>query len=71
MLVVDIQTTPEFRAGIPRMLFERRYLNSYDVDRDGKRLLMIKPPTVEQRTIDHVNVVLNWFEELNQRVPGR
>jgi hypothetical protein len=68
---VEIQTTPEFRAGTPKLLFEGNYTNAYDVDPDRKRFLMIKPPTIQQRTIDQVNVVLNWFTELQQRVPTR
>jgi hypothetical protein len=35
---------------------------------DGQRLLMVK--TIEQpATAGRVNVVLNWEEELKQRVP--
>jgi eukaryotic-like serine/threonine-protein kinase len=71
MMAVEIQTTPEFRAGTPKLLFEGNYTNAYDVDPDRKRFLMIKPPTIQQRTIDQVNVVLNWFTELQQRVPAR
>ncbi len=60
MMVVQIQTAPEFRAGTPRLLFEGRYSSPYDVDPDGNRFLMIKPPMIQQRAIDQVNVVLNW-----------
>ena len=63
-MAVDIQTTPEFHAGVPKLLFERRYAPYYDVDADGKRFLMIKRPGVQQTVAYQVNVVLNWFEEL-------
>ena len=39
---------------------------SYDVARDG-RFLMVKPAS--QRSPLRVEVVLNWFEELTERVP--
>ena len=39
---------------------------NYDVSADGKRLLMIK--RAEQTAATQVNVVINWFEELKQRV---
>jgi hypothetical protein len=35
----------------------------------GKRFLMIKPPTIVQRSGDQVTVVLNWFDELRRRAP--
>jgi eukaryotic-like serine/threonine-protein kinase len=73
MMVVDVVTAPTVAAGKPRRLFEKRYQRSpafwpnYDVTADGKRLLMIK--RAEQSAPTHINVVLNWTEELKQRVP--
>jgi WD40-like Beta Propeller Repeat len=66
-----------FTAGTPRMLFEGNYVHGnnealYDVSLDGKRFLMVKPggqgdsPAPQQQ----INIVLNWFEELKQRVPS-
>ena len=42
---------------------------NYDILPDGKQFLMIFPAkqTVEQRL--QINIVLNWLEELKQRVP--
>ncbi len=42
---------------------------SYDVFPDGKRFMMIEE-SVKQPTITHLNVVLNWFEELKRRAPA-
>jgi serine/threonine-protein kinase len=75
MMAVAVQTHPEFTAGQPVALFAGRYARSdpfsvpgYDVALDGQRFLMVKES--EQGTVHtHVNVVLNWFEELRQRVP--
>ena len=40
---------------------------NYDVTSDGQRFLMLKP-VVEEIPVEMV-VILNWFEELKQRVP--
>jgi hypothetical protein len=68
MMVVDVETKPTFRPGRPRMLFEGRFLD-YDVAPDGTRFLMIKPDPAESGPA-HVNVVLNWFEDVKRRVQG-
>jgi eukaryotic-like serine/threonine-protein kinase len=75
MMTVDIATQPGFAAGKPRMLFEGRYLDApnpvtanYDVSPDGQRFLMTKE-SEESSSATQINVVLNWFEELKQKVP--
>ena len=68
MMAVDIQTEPTFTAGKPRLLFEGQYLDYWDVAPDGQRFLMVQPIEPEQHATQ-INVVLNWFEELKQRVP--
>jgi Tol biopolymer transport system component len=75
ILAVDIATQPNFAAGKPRMLFEGHYQPTpatspnYDVSSDGQRFLMLKPIEQEQAAPTQINVVLNWFEELKQKVP--
>jgi serine/threonine protein kinase/Tol biopolymer transport system component len=75
MMAVDIATQLGFAAGKPRMLFEGRYepspvpATNYDVSRDGQRFLMLKPSEQAQAAPTQINVVLNWFEELRQKVP--
>src|SRR5215510_10423574 len=44
------------------------YSAAYDVSADGKRFLMLKENTIKSEA-DQLNVVLNWLEELKQRVP--
>ncbi len=77
MMVVDVITRPSFSPGKPRLLFEGQYFASnwplvstaYDVSADGQRFLMVK--TAEQGSAaTQINVVLNWFEELKQKVPN-
>jgi len=47
-----------------------RAIGTYDVSSDGQRFLMVKE--VEQSSAaTQINVVLNWFTELKQRVPAK
>jgi eukaryotic-like serine/threonine-protein kinase len=71
MMAVEINTQSGFSAGTPRVLFQGPYQTltastpNYDVSADGQRFLMLEP--TEQPA--QINVVLNWFEELKQKVP--
>jgi eukaryotic-like serine/threonine-protein kinase len=75
MMAVDIVAQPGFAAGKPRTLFEGPYLRTpltfpnYDVTPDGQRFLMLKPSEQAQSAPTQINVVLNWFEELKQKIP--
>jgi len=61
-------------AGVPRLLFEGHYEYSglvssdYDVSPDAQRFLMVQSNGPDQ-TPTQIQVVLNWFTELQQRVP--
>ena len=75
MMSVEITTEPTFSARTPKMLFEGGNFQAaqlsrahYDVTLDGQRFLMVQASKQEQ-TSQQINVVLNWFEELKQRVP--
>jgi serine/threonine protein kinase/Tol biopolymer transport system component len=74
MLAVTVKTASAFSAGKPRVLFEGDYVSSgllgldYDLAPDG-RFLMVKPSADEQ-TPARVRVVVNWIDEVKQRVPG-
>jgi eukaryotic-like serine/threonine-protein kinase len=75
MMAADIATQPAFSAGKPRMLFEGPYVppsqlaSLYDVSGDGQRFLMLKPAESAEAAPTQINIVLNWFEELKQKVP--
>jgi Tol biopolymer transport system component len=75
IMAVDIDTQSGFEAGKPRQLFEGPYLLTsgsfpwYDVSPDGQRFLMLKPVESQASAPTQINVVLNWFEELKQKVP--
>ncbi len=71
MMAVDVLDGPSFAIGEPEMLFADVYDNSglfnYAAFPDGDRFLMIEPdPRGDRR---HLEVILNWFEELKARVP--
>jgi hypothetical protein len=40
------------------------------VSSDGQRFLMLKPVESAAAAPTQINVVLNWFEELKQKVPA-
>ncbi len=73
MMAVEIATEPNFSPGTPKMLFEGDFRTGlvsradYDVTPDGQRFLMVQLGDVLKES--QINVVLNWFEELKQRVP--
>ena len=69
MMAVDIETEPDFIVGTPRVLFEAPFPVSpeFDITPDGQRFLMVR---IGERQADQINVVVNWFEELKERVPA-
>lgn len=70
VMAVAIETKPAFKAGQPRMLFEGPYFESgHDiaVTPDGKGFVLIRE-TDTQTGPRELEVVLNWPEELKQRV---
>ena len=78
MMAVEIATQPNLSTSKPKVLFTERYQPSpnpvptanYDVSPDGQRFLMIKPSGQGQAAPTQINVVLNWFEELKEKVPA-
>ncbi|TDI15273.1 MAG: hypothetical protein E2P05_07430, partial [Acidobacteria bacterium] len=74
MMAVEIQTEPEFESGEPVELWTSPYFSqeglftNYDVASDG-RFLMLGIPNLDEAETMTINVVLDWFEELKERVP--
>ena len=84
VIAIPVNTAgPEFSWEAPKILFRGTYVasdtrtgslehHSWDIHPDGRRFLMMKEtePTASagQRKI---NVVVNWTEELNRRVPKK
>ena len=73
MMAVSVQTDPIFAHGTPQVLFQgSHYISAgngrnYDLAPDGRFLMMSRAQTGESRP--QFNVVLNWFQELTERVP--
>jgi serine/threonine-protein kinase len=76
IMAVDVQVKPTFSIGKARKLFEGPYERSnalwanYDSSPDGQRLLMVRrerPPA----PASHINVVLNWLEDLSEKLPAK
>jgi hypothetical protein len=71
MMVVPVETKPAFKAGTPRVLFEKPYWQAghdYDVTPDGQHFIMIKRNEQQVAPVQ-VDVVVNWFEELKRQAP--
>ena len=71
MMSVEIAEEP-LRVGIPKKLFQTVLvvapsIDQYAVTRDGQRFLILNPG--EAVNISSLNIVLNWFEELKEKVP--
>ena len=76
VLAVPVSTGATFTAGVPEVLIDGPYLPSvggarpYDLTQDGERFLMAKIDAVgDSGGAPKITVVLNWFEELKERVP--
>ena len=71
MMAAPIDTQHGFFFFFSKMLFQGQYVTlsnstpNYDVTSDGQKFLMLKS-TIQPTQI---NVIVNWFEELKQKVP--
>jgi Tol biopolymer transport system component len=79
VMSVSIETESDLDIGIPVPLFKDNYAlfgtnYSWDIDLVGKRFLMAKDNLSNSRkgivAPPKINVILNWFEELKQKVPA-
>jgi len=79
-MAVAVQKSPAFSLGSPKKLFQSTYTGlgassgiPWDVGPDGRFLMMKEPGTATQQdaaaSARKINVVLNWLEEVKQRVP--
>ncbi len=68
MMAVTVETKPSLDMGKPEPLFQKDYVTGtnipqYDIYPDGDQFLMIK----DDKKINQINIVLNWFEELKDK----
>jgi serine/threonine-protein kinase len=83
VLVIPVRTGQAFNNDSPRTLFRGAYvaanhtpdtleLSPWDIHPDGKRFLMMGDVGTTASTAGgprKINIIVNWFEELKQRVP--
>jgi Tol biopolymer transport system component len=75
MMAVDVNTTPVFKAGAPKVLFPAPIFGGgnainvtrYDVTADGQKFLIISVPAgASAPAITPITVVLNWTAGLKK-----
>ena len=78
VLAVPVQMASTFSQGTPTVVAEGRYLlaglsgRQYDIDPTGERFLFVKdtgPQGTGGRSLPSLTFVLDWFQELTERVP--
>jgi hypothetical protein len=83
VMSVSLKSGQGFSMETPRILFQGSYipanhingtleLGPWDISPDGKRFLMMKatgPGASAGASLRRINIVVNWFEELKQRLP--
>lgn len=76
MMAVAISAGPTLRSGPPRELWKRPYFTqqflrpNYDVAPD-RRFLMLQVSRGATNAAQTVHVVVNWSEELRQKISSR
>jgi len=76
LMVVEVTRGPELILGKPHPLFEVGFdsggpLRGYDITPDGERFIFKTPPETDPDTppVRQLQVVLNWFDELERLAP--
>jgi serine/threonine-protein kinase len=66
LMSVPVRFSPSFEAGKPQVVLEESYA-PYDVDLTGQRFVMARPVGV-RAAITRLDVITDWFAELQQRM---
>jgi Tol biopolymer transport system component len=77
LVSVDVQTQPAFSFGTPKPLpvegiATNQERGGFAVMPDSKHFIVLLPPSQAERgnvSPGQINITINWFEELKQRVP--
>jgi eukaryotic-like serine/threonine-protein kinase len=81
VMAVSVKTSPTFIFETSRTLFQGTYVSSvnspasrdfgtWDISPDGQRFLMLRESSAGSGP-RKINIVVNWLEELKQRVPTK
>jgi hypothetical protein len=68
LAVVEVQTSPTFRASHPQIFFKPVQPQRWDVAPGGKRALLVEHPDTPASAA-RLEVVVDWFEDLRRRLP--
>jgi hypothetical protein len=76
LMSVRVETKPTLSFGNPVKILDNvramTPVRSYDISPDGKRFLVLKDPPSALQSIRHLDVVLNWTEDLRRLTePGK
>jgi hypothetical protein len=78
LMATPVENGESFAPGTATTLLEKTYFvgpngRPYDITPDGQRFLMIQNPEPNEGAPGPtpLTLVLNWFEELKERVPPR
>jgi serine/threonine-protein kinase len=80
LMSVDVQTRPSFVFGKPAPLPIKGFWHNgapgnpraFDMTPDGKQFIVMRSPdAANSRQSQQINVVINWFRELQERVPAK
>jgi serine/threonine-protein kinase len=66
VMSVAVNLTSDFTAALLRLLFEGPY-TSIDVSPDSQRFLALEPVEAQIAPLTHLNIVLNWFEDVRRK----
>ena len=74
MMVVEVGPQPAASASRPQPLFAAAFAPgdtyaNYDVSPDGAHFVVVNPGE-EERSASDIRVLLNWTEELKQKIPS-
>jgi eukaryotic-like serine/threonine-protein kinase len=74
LISAQVKATSTLGVGERRKLldlsaYDSGYFHEFDVSADGQRFLLIRTDTPSRPT--RLDVILNWFDELKQRVPAK
>ena len=76
IISVDVQTQPSFvvrrRTPLPvKGIVAIGQGGGFDITRDGKYFVVLLPQSPDPGKVppEQINITLNWFDELKQRVP--
>jgi eukaryotic-like serine/threonine-protein kinase len=74
IMSVDVQTRPGFvvlkTTPLPiKGILSNQARGGFDITPDGKYFVVLMPRDAGRARLPQINITLNWFEELQQRVP--